>query len=143
MKKIGKWVWIFSGTLCIALGVLGIFLPVLPTTPFLLLAAFCYGRGSNQFYHWLVFRSSFGGTIRNYYSGLGIPFKQKVLTILFLWVTIGSTVGFVALAWWLKMILGVVAIGVTIHLVTMRNRHPASSMQIEQVPFAESVEKVL
>jgi uncharacterized membrane protein YbaN (DUF454 family) len=116
MKPFYERVWIFCGTVSVGLGVLGIILPVLPTTPFLLLAAFCYGRGSKRFYHWLVNRSRLGSYIRNYQSGQGIPLKQKILTIVYLWVTIGTTIGFVDLAWWLKAALVAVAAGVTIHL---------------------------
>ncbi|MDP2993874.1 MAG: YbaN family protein [Anaerolineales bacterium] len=143
MKKIIKSVWIFSGTVFVGLGVLGVFLPVLPTTPFLLLAAFCYGRGSRRFYHWLVYRSWVGSYIRNYQSGHGIPLKQKALTIILLWLTIGSTIGLVALVWWLKAVMFVVAISVTIHLVRMKTWRPASSLQAEKMQFIEPMEEAL
>jgi uncharacterized membrane protein YbaN (DUF454 family) len=142
MRQISKSAWIFGGTLCVGLGVLGIFLPVLPTTPFLLLAAFCYGRGSKRFYHWLVYRSWVGGYILNYQSGHGIPLKQKALTITLLWLTIGSTIGFVALTWWLKVAMAIVAIGVTIHLVRMKTWQPASSIPVTGTQFVEPLEEV-
>ena len=84
-----------SGTLCVVLGVLGMFLPVLPTTPFLLLAAICYARSSKRFYNWLMTNRWCGAYIRNYREGRGIPLKQKVLTILLLWLTIGYAAWFV------------------------------------------------
>jgi len=61
-----KHLLVIGGSISLGLGILGIFFPVLPTTPFLLLAAFCYGRGSTRFYHWLVDRSWVGGYIRDY-----------------------------------------------------------------------------
>jgi uncharacterized membrane protein YbaN (DUF454 family) len=143
MKQIRKSIWIFGGTVLIGLGVLGIFLPVLPTTPFLLLAAFCYGRGSERFYHWLVYRSWVGGYILNYQSGHGLPLKQKVLTITLLWLTIGSTIGLVTLAWWLKAALVVVAIGVTIHLTWMKTLQATSCIQADKMQFVEPMEDVL
>jgi uncharacterized membrane protein YbaN (DUF454 family) len=143
MKQISKSIWILGGTVCIGLGALGVFLPVLPTTPFLLLAAYCYGRGSKRFYHWLVNRSRLGSYIRNYQSGRGIPAKQKLLTIAFLWLTIGTTIALVVLAWWLKVTLVVMATGVTIHLFRMKTWHPASSMQADKAQFIKPMEEVL
>jgi uncharacterized membrane protein YbaN (DUF454 family) len=142
MKQLSKSFWIISGTVCVGLGVLGVFLPVLPTTPFLLLAAFCYGRGSERFYHWLVYRSWGSSYIQNYQSKRGIPLKQKILTIGLLWVTIGATIGFVALAWWLKVALVGVAIGVTVHLVKMKTWHPEASKPAEKTQLDEPLEEV-
>ena len=114
-----------GGTLSLVLGMLGLILPILPTTPFLLLAAYCYGRGSDRFLHWLMDRSWVGGYIRSYREGRGIPLKQKALTILLLWLTIGSTAWFAISQWWLKLILFGIAVGVTIHLVkVMECREP-------------------
>lgn len=108
------------GTLCVVLGVLGMFLPLLPTTPFLLLAAFCYGRSSQRTYRWLVNNRWFGEYIRNYRYGRGIPLKQKILTITLLWLTIGYTVLFIVSDWWVKLILLAIAVGVTVHLTRAR-----------------------
>ena len=117
---------IILGTLCIALGLLGMFLPLLPTTPFLLLAATCYSRSSKKFYHWLVTNRWCGGYIRNYREGLGIPIKQKVFTILLLWLVIGLTAWLAALPGWVRWILPGVAIGVTVHLVKIKTYKPKS-----------------
>jgi uncharacterized membrane protein YbaN (DUF454 family) len=142
MEQFKKSVWIFSGTVCVGLGVLGAFLPVLPTTPFLLLAAFCYGRGSLRFYQWLVYHSWVGSYIRNYLSGRGISLKQKALTTLLLWLTIGSTIGLVDLVWWLRAALVVVAISVPIHLVRIKTWHPLSSMPANKKQYIEPMEEV-
>jgi uncharacterized membrane protein YbaN (DUF454 family) len=142
MKKINKGLWIFAGTVCVGLGVLGVFLPVLPTTPFLLLAAFCYGHGSKRFHTWLVYRSWVGSYIRNYQSGLGISLKLKVWTIVLLWLTIGSTIGFAAFTWWLKIAMVIVAISVTIHLVRMKTLHPASSLQADKMQISVPIKEV-
>ena len=124
-----KSLWIIGGTLCVGLGALGVLLPVLPTTPFLLLAAYCYGRGSERFHHWLVHRSWLGSYIRNFQSGRGVPLKQKVFAITLLWLTIGATIGFTELAWWVKATVALVGVGVTIHLVKMKTWHPEYSVQ--------------
>lgn len=108
------------GSLCVALGVLGMFLPVLPTTPFLLLAAICFARSSEKSYHWLMTNRWCGKYISNYREGRGIPLKQKIITIFFLWVTIGSTAWFAISQWWLRWVLLGIAASVTIHLVKMK-----------------------
>ena len=69
MENLKKNLLIAAGTLCVVLGVIGMFIPVLPTTPFLLLAAVCYGRSSKRFYHWLLTNRWFGEYIRNYREG--------------------------------------------------------------------------
>lgn len=135
---LGRSLWITGGTVCVGLGLLGIFLPVLPTTPFLLLAAFCYGRGSKRFYHWLVDRSWFGDYIRNYREGRGIPLKQKVMTIILLWLTIGVTIGLTEPAWWLKVLLAAVAIGVTFHVTRLKTLRPSPFEQPNEAVSLES-----
>lgn len=97
------------------------FLPLLPTTPFLLLAAICYGRSSERFYHWLTTNRFFGDYIRNYREGRGIPLKQKIFTLALMWATIGYTIWFIIPLWWVKLLLAMCAAGVTIHLVRVKN----------------------
>jgi hypothetical protein len=112
------------GTLAVALGVLGMLVPLLPTTPFLLLAAICYARGSKRFYNWLLTNPWCGEYIRNYREGRGIPLKQKVLTLLLLWSTIVYTAGFVVSLWWVRLLLFGMAAGVTVHLVRVKTFRP-------------------
>ena len=119
-----KQIWTIAGTISLGLGIVGIFVPILPTTPFLLLAAFFYGRGSQRFHDWLVYRSRFSGYIYNYRAGLGIPLKQKVLTIALLWLTIGFSVVFVTDNWWIRALLVIVAAGVTTHLARIKVQRP-------------------
>jgi len=132
--------WVLGGTVCVALGILGIFLPILPTTPFLLLAAYCYTRGSDRFYNWLLNRSWFGGYIQNYREGRGIPLKQKLLTIVVLWLTIGFAIGIIATTWWLKALLLVVAVGVTIHVGKIKTWQQESPGSTDQANLDEWVE---
>ncbi len=108
------------GTLCVAMAVVGIFVPILPTTPFLLLAAVCYGRSSQRFLHWLLTNRWFGAYIQDYRAGRGLPLIQKVLTIFALWLTIGLSVAFVVSQWWLRLALLGIAVGVTTHLVRIK-----------------------
>ena len=108
---------ITCGTISVALGVLGLFLPLLPTTPFLLLAAACYARSSEKLYHWLLGNRWFGQYIRNYREGKGIPLKRAAVAIALLWLTIGYTAVVAVSLWWVRLILLAIAGGVTVHLV--------------------------
>ncbi len=104
------------------IGVIGIFIPILPTTPFLLLAAACYLRSSPRFHSWLMNNRLLGTYIRNYTEGRGIPIKVKLFTIALLWVTIGISIGVAAPNLIVKIILAVIAIGVTLHIIFIRAR---------------------
>ena len=107
------------GTICVALGVIGIFIPILPTTPFLLLAAACYIRSSPRFYHWLMNNRWFGTYIRNYIEGRGIPLKLKLFTIALLWAAIGISIWLVANLI-VTIVLLVIAAAVTLHIILIR-----------------------
>jgi len=96
-------------------------LPLLPATPFLLLAAACYIRSSERFYNWLINNKWLGSYIKNYLEGKGISLKAKVLSISLLWITIGYSVIFVVNIFSIRVILILIAIGVTIHLLFIRN----------------------
>ncbi len=135
-----EYFWIICGTASLGLGIVGIFLPILPTTPFVLLAAFCYGRGSRRFYSWLVDRSPFRSYIINYRAGRKLPMPQRVLTILLLWLSIGTTVAFLTTSAWLRALLLVVACGVTIHLSGMRLSLPPLRGWIKRAQPAKPVE---
>jgi len=128
-KNIRSVVFVVVGTLCVVLGAVGIFVPILPTTPFLLLAAFLYARSSERFLNWLLTNRLFGKFISNYRSGLGIPLLQKILTIVALWATIGASISLFVDAWWLRILLLVIATGVTIHLLSVKTLKPASRQE--------------
>jgi uncharacterized membrane protein YbaN (DUF454 family) len=113
-------IWIILGSLFLGLGILGAFLPLLPTTPFLVLSAACYARGSERFYNWLLSNRWFGNYIRNYLEGKGVPWKSKVATIALLWITIGCSAAFAVQSLAIRIILIVIAIGVTAHILFIR-----------------------
>lgn len=120
MKRIFKAVLAAAGTVFLLLGIIGIFVPILPTTPFLLLTAYCYGRSSERFYRWLLNNRWFGVYLRNYREGRGIPLPNKILTLTLLWLTIGSAALFVLSAWWSRLLLCAIAIAVTIHIIRIK-----------------------
>ena len=106
-----------SGTLFLALGVIGIFVPILPTTPFLLLSAACYLKGSERMHKWLIHNKVFGTYIRNYTEGKGMSAKAKIFTLSLLWISIIPPALFIVSLVIVQVILIVVCVGVTIHLV--------------------------
>ena len=121
-KRIVRAVLIFSGTLSVLLGIIGIFLPILPTTPFLLLAAACYARSSDRFYNGLMNNRLFGSYIRNYREGRGVPLRVKLISITFLWSVISFSILFAVSDVIIRIILVVIAIAVTLHIASIRKR---------------------
>jgi uncharacterized membrane protein YbaN (DUF454 family) len=107
------------GWLSVVLGVVGIFLPVLPTTPFLLLAAACFARSSERFYNWLVNHPKLGPWIRDYLEGNGIPLKGKVYAIGLMWVSISFSCYLVPM-FWARTFMLTSAVCVTIYILRQK-----------------------
>ncbi len=109
-----------AGTICLSLGAVGIFLPILPTTPFLLLAAACYMRSSERMHKWLLNNRWFGEYIKNYQAGRGIPMKTKIVALAVLWAAIiYSTVFVVDEILIAQVALLAIAMGVSVHLIRL------------------------
>jgi uncharacterized protein len=119
-NRLIKWLLIFAGSFFLIIGIIGIFLPLLPTTPFLVLAAACYAKSSKRFYNWLINNKWFGSYIKNYRAGKGISLKSKLYTISLLWVTILFSAFIIVKILWIKFILIIIAILVTIHVFTIK-----------------------
>jgi len=120
LNQLLRAILITSGTIFLGLGLIGIFIPILPTTPFLLLAAACYARSSQRFYNWLMKNRWFGNYIINYHEGRGVPLKFKIFTISLLWITILFSIYYVVDNFWVEVILFIIAISVTIHIITIK-----------------------
>jgi hypothetical protein len=86
LNRAKKALLVAAGSLCIVLAVLGVFLPLLPTTPFLLLASACYVRSSERLHGWLMGNRLLGGYIRNFKERRGVPLRAKVTTVVILWL---------------------------------------------------------
>lgn len=125
---------IATGIVAVVLGTIGAFVPLLPTTPFLLLAAACFFRSSERLYNWLIHHRWFGAAIRNYREHHAIALRTKVFTLLLLWVTIGVSAVAVASSWWLRILLAAVAVGVTIHVLRMKTLTPEMLELSEAAP---------
>ena len=121
MKRQG---FVIAGTISLLLGIIGIIIPILPTTPFLLLAAICYTRGSKRLYNAFLNNRFVGTYIRNYLEGKGMPLRMKIWTLALLWLVILCTAFCVTNNLIVRIILAVVLVGVTIHVLkikTIRN----------------------
>jgi uncharacterized membrane protein YbaN (DUF454 family) len=112
------------GTISLALGLIGIFVPLLPTTPFLLLAAACYASSSPALSRWLMTNRWFGNYLRNYREGRGLTAKVKVISVLSLWLTLAWSAFFVVPVLAGKLALLAIGIGVSVHLLTRPTYRP-------------------
>lgn len=105
------------GWLSVVLGTIGIFLPVLPTTPFLLLAAACFIRTTPKFYDWLVQHPKLAKYLIYYLEGQGIPLKGKVYTLITLWTTILISAFILLDSQIVRIILPIIALLVSIYIM--------------------------
>jgi uncharacterized protein len=124
MNRVVRLIFIALGRLSVFLGVLGIILPLLPTTPFLLLAAFFFARSSDRFLHWLLTNRWFGKYIRNYREGRGIPAREKAISLILLWLTISTSAFYFIENMWIRLLLFAIAAAVTTHLLRVKTYRP-------------------
>lgn len=119
---------IACGTLCVVLGVIGIFLPLMPTTVFLLLAAACYARSSERFHRRLVEHRWLGPYIR---QRQGMTVRQKIVTVTLLWLTLGATMYWTVEALWLHLLLIGIGLGVTLHVARLPVFRPVRVLEAD------------
>ena len=118
-SKLKKGFFVAAGSIFLALGCIGIVLPILPTTPFLLLSAACYYKGSERMHRWMLNNRWFGNYIKNYKEGKGLSLKAKGFTLALLWVVISYSALFVVNLLIIQVILFAIAVGVSLHVVTL------------------------
>ncbi len=118
-NRLVRILWKVVGTFFVGLAIIGVFLPLLPTTPFLLLALACYAKSSKKLHRWLLTNKLFGTYLTNYKEGKGIPLWVKILAIIFLWITIGYSAIFLVPIFLGKIILFIIATGVSIHILSI------------------------
>jgi uncharacterized membrane protein YbaN (DUF454 family) len=114
-----KLLLVFAGFLSLFLGIIGIFLPVLPTTPFLLLASACFLRSSGKLHKWITGHPLFGRYIRGYEQFKAVTRKAKISAIILLWISIGFSI-YIIPPVWVKILLFFIACGVSVHLLLLR-----------------------
>ncbi len=108
-----------GGWLAVVLGVIGLLLPVVPTAPFLILAAYCFLNSSPRFYHWLVEHRVFGLYVRYYLSGQGMPERAKLMAVGMLWLMMLITALWIIDSEWLSALLLTIALAVSIYIAAL------------------------
>ena len=111
---------IIVGSISLGFGLVGIVLPILPTTPFLLLSAFCYLRGSKKLYNWLINHQVFGSYIRNYITQRAIPRRARIVALLLQWVSLGACILLFLDKLYLKLLLIIIGAAVSAHLLRLK-----------------------
>ncbi|NLZ72621.1 MAG: DUF454 domain-containing protein [Bacteroidales bacterium] len=115
-----KTICIIFGTLSLTLGITGIFLPLLPTTPFLLLTAALYFKGSPRLYQWLLNHKHFSIYIRNYRENKALPLRAKIVSISLMWGTMIYCIFFLIPWIGVKIAMFLIAAGVTYHILSFK-----------------------
>jgi len=110
------------GLISLGLGIVGIFVPVLPTTPFLLLASWLFLKSSDRLYNWLMNHHQLGPYIKDFMIYKAIPLKAKIISISMLWVSLICCAVFVAKHWSLRVMFILIAIGVSIHILSFKTK---------------------
>ena len=140
-EKFRKPLFIIAGTITLVLGTVGRFVPLLPTTPFYLLTAWLYMRGSDRMYNAVMKNKYFGRIIRDYMVDKSISIRTKVVTVSMLW----STIIFSAIwavprvapngvfLWVIRLALLAIAIGVTIHVLSYKTKKKTDGESLEEI----------
>ena len=116
--------WIGLGHLFIGLGIAGFILPLLPGTPFILLASACYMRGSPKLHKKLQEHPKYGQMLKDWEAGKGIPLKIKIFAITMMWLALSSTAFLVLESWPLRSILGITGLSVSLYLIKVPTKKP-------------------
>lgn len=127
-ESLKRSIFFTTGTICLIVGVIGVFVPVLPTTPFLLLSAACYLRSSRRMYDWLYSNRFFGEYMRNYREGKGLSLRSKLLTLTILWLTISYSAFYIVDFWAVQALLFTIAIAVSVHILLLPTLRKASNL---------------
>jgi uncharacterized membrane protein YbaN (DUF454 family) len=117
-----RFILVVIGTISLALGIIGIILPLLPTTPFLLLATACYARSSDRFYNGLLSNRVLGPPIREWRDHRAVTKRTKLTSVIVVVISFGFTIGFVLDKELPKIILTVVALGIIAILLLLPTR---------------------
>jgi len=114
-----RWLLIAFGWISVVSGVIGIFLPIVPTVPFLLLAAACFARSSVRFHSWLMEHNHLGPLLHDYLKGAGIPLRAKLISCTMIWISFPVSTFLFVQAPWLRLLLIATAVAITLYLLSL------------------------
>ena len=117
-----RYAYLVSGFLLVAIGIIGIFLPLLPTTIFLILASACFVKSSPKANEWLKNNKFLGPYLKNYQNKTGLTIKSKIFTIIFLWLSIGISAFYLTNEFYIRMLLLAIGAGVSIHIIYIKTQ---------------------
>ncbi len=120
--QIKKYLYLFIGCISLGMGLLGLFLPVLPTTPFLLLTAYLFYNSDKVWHDRLMNHPVTGPIIKDYTIHKSITFKKKVIILSTLWITMTINMVWIISNIWIQLLLLLISIGVTIHILRIKTR---------------------
>ena len=109
--------YLLLGWFSLITGIIGIFLPLLPTTPLVLLAAWCFSKSSERFHTWLINHKFFGPIVSDWQSNDGIPRKSRNRAIIFMWLGMAISILMVSRFW---ATVGLVCIGICVSIYLLR-----------------------
>ena len=117
-----RYAYLVSGFLLVAIGIIGIFLPLLPTTIFLILASACFVKSSPKANEWLKNNKFLGPYLKNYQNKTGLTIKSKIFSIIFLWLSIGISAFYLTNEFYIRMLLLAIGAGVSIHIIYIKTQ---------------------
>jgi uncharacterized membrane protein YbaN (DUF454 family) len=123
-----------AGSIALSLGLIGIVLPVLPTTPFLIVACFCFARSSERVHRWILSNRVFGPPLRDYMAGRGVPRRVKVGVLVMLWAVLVVSMVFFVPWIWARVLLVVIGIGVTVHILMLKTKAGSGPRADQRMP---------
>ena len=126
-----RWALRCAGVACVLLGLVGVILPIVPTVPFLLVAAACFARASPALYRRLVASHAFGPVILEWRRHRSIPWRTKRLAMVLIALSFGSSIVLFVRPGWLQLVMGVVAVSLIymLHRIPSRDRPDSSDDQ--------------
>ena len=117
------------GLLSLMAGIVGIFVPIWPTTCFLLLSTACFSRSSDRLYRWMNTNSWFGGHVRQYRETGSVDSRVRILSLVSLWLSLLLSIALVKSSVWLLVALLAIGVAVSVHLLRLPVQKPLAPLR--------------